>query len=160
MANKSPNFTNVIKVPRFNKESGFSTTKKRSALMSKIKGKHTSPELILRKELWRLGVRFRLNVKKLPGCPDIVITTKKIAIFIDGEFWHGFNWEEKKQKIKVNRGFWIPKIERNMQRDSENNILLQDLGFIVLRFWANEIKINLPACMEKVKSGLKRLDQH
>src|ERR1700756_5196002 len=107
----------VIKVPRFEGKNGFYTSLERSILMSKIKGKNTSPELMLRKVLWNSGLRYRLHNKKLPGNPDISMKKYKIAIFIDGEFWHGYNWEEKKTKIKTNRDFWIPKIERNMQRD-------------------------------------------
>jgi len=66
-----------------------------------------------------------------------------LVIFIDGEFWHGFNWEQKRKKIKANRDFWIPKIERNIQRDKINNIKLEAMGFKVLRFWEQEIKNNL-----------------
>ena len=69
----------------------------------------------------------------------IVINKNKVIVFVDGEFWHGYNWEVKKKKIKTNRKFWIPKIERNMQRDKENSIALKKLGFKVLRFWEHEI---------------------
>jgi len=124
---------NKIKVPRFNEASGFYTTKKRSGIMSKIKGKNTKPELIFRKALWQKGIRYRLK-SSLPGKPDISIKKHKLVIFIDGEFWHGYNWNERKQTIKNNRRFWIPKIERNMQRDAEVNQTLKDLGFTVFRF--------------------------
>jgi DNA mismatch endonuclease (patch repair protein) len=85
-----------MKVLRFKKELGFETSPERSSLMSKIKGKDTLPERAMRKALWGMGVRYRLNYKKLPGCPDIVILKRKIVIFIDGEFWHGYNWAVKK----------------------------------------------------------------
>ena len=98
-----------IKVPRFNEESGFYTTKKRSKIMSKIRGKNTKPELLFRKALWKRGVRYRINSKKLPGKPDISIQKYKLAIFIDGEFWHGYNWVEKRETIKSNRGFGFQK---------------------------------------------------
>ena len=90
---------------------GFNTTAARSRLMSKIKSQNTLPEIKLRKYLWNLGFRYRLNVAKLPGKPDIVISKSKLIIFIDGEFWHGYKWNQKKNKIKANRNYWIPKIE-------------------------------------------------
>lgn len=139
-----------IKVPRFNEESGFYTTKKRSKIMSKIRGKNTKPELLFRKALWKKGIRYRLDSKKLPGKPDVSIKKYKLAIFIDGEFWHGYNWSERKKTIKSNRNFWIPKIERNMQRDREVNIQLEELGYTIFRFWTNEIKNNLNKCINDV----------
>lgn len=141
---------NIIKVPRFDEASGFYTTKARSHLMSKIKSKETKPEIKLRKVLWRLGIRYRKNVKKLPGTPDIVISKYKLIIFIDGEFWHGFNWEEKKNKIKSNRNFWIPKIERNMQRDQINNKALENEGWTVFRFWDWQIRREFGSCLFKI----------
>jgi DNA mismatch endonuclease (patch repair protein) len=126
---------------------GFETTEQRSDLMRKIKGANTIPEILLRKELWKLGYRYRLNVTKLPGKPDIVINKKKLIIFIDGEFWHGYKWEEKKPKIKANREYWIKKIERNMARDLKNQELLEEMGYTVLRFWEQEIKKELDKCV-------------
>ena len=118
--------------------------------MSKIKGVNTSPEILLRKQLWKLGIRYRLNVSKLPGKPDIVISKHKLVIFIDGEFWHGYNWEEKKPKIKANREYWIKKIEGNMSRDIVNNQSLEASGFIVLRFWERQIKKDLNSCVSEI----------
>ncbi|MCK9639017.1 MAG: very short patch repair endonuclease [Prolixibacteraceae bacterium] len=141
---------NQIIVPRFNEDNGFYTTKERSKLMSKIKGVDTKPELKLKKALWRLGYRYRKNVKQLPGKPDIVYKKYKLVVFVDGEFWHGYEWEDKKQKIKSNRDFWIPKIERNIQRDQFNNQLLADSGWTVLRFWEKEIKMNLEHCLNRI----------
>lgn len=136
-----------IKVPRFNEGSGFYTTKKRSKLMSKIRGKNTKPEIAFRKALWKEGYRYRIDYKKLPGKPDIVLNPYRVVIFIDGEFWHGYNWEEKKKKIKSNRDFWIPKIERNIQRDQEVNLQLTKLGYVVFRFWERQIKKDLNSCL-------------
>jgi DNA mismatch endonuclease (patch repair protein) len=141
---------NHIIVPRFNEANGFYTTKQRSELMSKIKSQNTKPELKLKKTLWNLGFRYRKNVKKLPGTPDIVFPKDKIVIFVDGEFWHGYNWEEKKTKIKTNRDFWIPKIERNIQRDKRNNQLLSESGWYVLRFWEHEIKKDFEDCINQI----------
>jgi DNA mismatch endonuclease (patch repair protein) len=143
-----------IKVPRFEEAAGFYTTKERSLQMSKIKGKNTLPELTFRKALYAEGIRFRINVKKLPGKPDVANITKKFVVFVDGEFWHGFNWEEKKDKIKTNRKFWIPKIERNIQRDAQNNLILSRQGFIVFRFWQHEIEKELDSCVGKILRAL------
>jgi len=120
--------------------------------MQKIKGVNTKPELLFRKALWAKGFRYRVNKTGLPGKPDIVLKSRRLIIFIDGEFWHGYKWHEKKPKIKANRGYWIPKIERNMQRDRENNQKLKELGYTVLRFWEHEIKKDLNSCIDKVLS--------
>ena len=144
-----------IVVPRFNEANGFYTTKQRSELMAKIKSQNTKPELKLKKALWNLGFRYRKNLKKLPGSPDIVYTKHKLAIFVDGEFWHGYNWAEKKTKIKTNRDFWIPKIERNIQRDTQNNQLLADAGWHVIRFWEHELKKDFEGCLNQVISYLQ-----
>ncbi|XCF06799.1 very short patch repair endonuclease [Tamlana crocina] len=141
---------NKIKVPRFNEASGFYTTKKRSKIMGKIRGKNTKPELLFRRALWARGVRFRVDNKTLPGKPDVSIKKYRLAIFIDGEFWHGYNWDERQQTIKSNRAFWIPKIERNIQRDKEVNQQLADMDYTVFRFWSREIKQNLNQCINDV----------
>jgi len=118
--------------------------------MSRIKCKNTKPEMLLRRELRNRGLRYRINNNKLPGKPDISIKKYKLAVFVDGEFWHGYKWMEKKEQIKSNRKFWIPKIERNMQRDVENNQKLKKMGYEVIRFWANEIKEDVSACAEPI----------
>jgi len=141
---------NRIKVPRFNEESGFYTTPERSKIMSKIRGKNTKPELAFRKALYAAGYRYRIDYKKLIGKPDILLKKYKTAVFIDGEYWHGRNWKERKPKIKTNREFWIAKIERNMQRDREVKAELQRLGYTVFRFWESEIKKELDICLQKV----------
>lgn len=140
----------MAKVLRFTKENGFTTTESRSKLMAKIMSSNTSPEICFRKQLWSRGIRYRINYKKLPGKPDIVIPCKKIAIFVDGEFWHGYNWKEKKKKIKTNRSYWIPKIERNMKRDLDNNIALKKLGYKIFRFWGHEVKKQHLKCINKI----------
>lgn len=139
-----------IIVPRFNEASGFYTTKQRSKMMSKIRGKNTKPEMIFRRALWKRNVRYRIDSKQLPGKPDISIKKYNLAIFIDGEFWHGYNWDDRKGSIKSNRDFWIPKIERNMQRDRQINHELRDMGFVVFRFWSQEIKDNLDQCINDI----------
>ena len=138
----------IIQVPRFEESAGFYTTKKRSKTMAKIRGKNSKPELLLRKALWRKNVRFRLHSKDLIGKPDLTIAKYKLVIFIDGDFWHGYQWELRKPK--TNQNFWIPKIERNMQRDQFATEQLANMGFTVMRFWEHEIKRNLNACVNQV----------
>ena len=128
----------------------FETSPERSALMQKIKSSGTKPEQMLCKALWKLGYRYRKNCKSLPGKPDILILKHKIAVFIDGEFWHGYKWHEKKAKIKANREYWIPKIERNMARDAVASESLRSSGYKVMRFWEFEVKKDLNGCIGKI----------
>lgn len=121
----------------------FDTSESRSKLMRKIRSKNTKTEILLRKALYKKGLRYRINVSKYPGKPDILIPKSKIAIFIDGEFWHGYNWEKKRETIKSNRDYWIKKIERNIERDIKVNDELKEMGFKVFRFWEKDIKKDL-----------------
>ena len=132
----------------------FKTTPERSKLMSKIRGKNTKPEIKFRKALWAHGIRYRINVAELPGKPDIVIGKIKVVIFIDGGFWHGYKWEDKKPKIEANREYWINKIERNMKRDQENRKELEGLGFTVFRFWGHEVNGNLSQCINIILKAI------
>ena len=138
------------KVPRFEESEGFYTTKERSRAMSKVKSKNSKAELLLRKALWKKNIRFRLHKKGLLGCPDILIAKYKLIIFVDGDFWHGYKWEEKRTKLKANIGFWIPKIEHNIQRDKMVNENLCKLGYNVMRFWEHEIKKDVTPCVNQV----------
>jgi len=130
---------------------GGLTPKQRHKCMSRIKNKNTSIEILLRKALWREGIRYRKNLATLPGKPDIAITKYKIAIFCDGELWHGRNWNTNKNTIKTNRNYWIPKIEKNIQRDIRNEFDLRNLGWTVLRFWGKDIEKNLINCISEIK---------
>jgi DNA mismatch endonuclease, patch repair protein len=132
----------------------FDTTASRSRLMKKIRSKNTGPELLLRKALWAKGYRYRLHAKDIPGNPDVVFRKHKLAIFVDGEFWHGYKWEEKKQKIKANREYWVKKIERTIERDQINTMQLQKKGYSVLRFWEHQIKAGLSDCILEVEKYL------
>lgn len=135
---------------------GFETTEQRSKLMSQIKSKNTKPEISLRKALWKEGVRYRVSNKRIIGNPDVAIAKYKLAIFVDGEFWHGYNWKEKKQRIKANREYWINKIERNIERDKQNNQKLKINGWTVIRFWEKDIKKDLDKCVEKIKYEIQK----
>lgn len=144
-----------IHVPRFEEKGGFYTSAQRSRTMSRIRSKNSKPELILRKALWAKNVRFRLHDKSLPGTPDIVIKKYKLAIFVDGEFWHGFDWKNNRNRIKSNRLFWIPKIERNMQKDLRTNRALGDMNYTIFRFWSQDIIKNLPVVLNQIELFLE-----
>ena len=126
---------------------------KNSWNMKYIHSKNTKIEVILRKALWNAGFRYRKNYDKLPGKPDIALTKYKIAIFCDGEFFHGKDWEVLKPKLEKgnNPDFWIKKITRNQQRDDEVNKQLLFMGWTVIRFWGNEIKKNPEQCVKVVE---------
>lgn len=124
--------------------------------MRQVKNKDTKIEIILRKELWKRGLRYRKNTNKVFGHPDIAFIGKKIAVFCDSEFWHGFNWSEKQKEIKSNQDFWIKKIERNMQRDIEVNAQLESNGWTVLRFWGNEIKKDTVKCADIIEKAVRK----
>ena len=131
------------------------TPEQRRKNMQAVKCRDTAIEVLLRRELWARGIRYRKNVKNICGKPDIAFKGKKVAVFCDSEFFHGYDWEHKKDEIKSNRDFWIPKIERNMERDKEVNAVLEADGWIVLRFWGNEIKRNVSACADRIVSTLE-----
>ncbi len=122
--------------------------------MQQVKCKDSQIELLLRKALWNKGYRYRKNVKRVYGHPDIAFIGKKIAIFCDSEFWHGYDWENRKNDIKVRQDFWIPKIERTIERDKEVTQKLESEGWIVIRFWGNEIKSNLNDCVLRIEKYL------
>ena len=123
--------------------------------MTAVKSKGTKIEVLLQKELWHRGLRYRKNVKNIYGKPDIAFIGKKIAVFCDSEFFHGFDWEIRSKEIKSNREFWIPKIEKNIQRDKDVTDKLKKDGWIVLRFWGNEIKNDVSGCADKIESVIR-----
>ena len=125
----------------------------RRKIMTSIRNKDTKIELLLRRELWREKIRYRKNLKWIIGKPDIVILKDKIAIFCDGDFWHGKNFYNK--KFCINKEFWEEKIKRNMERDLEVTILLRDMGWTVIRFWESDIILDVHKCVEIVKKHLK-----
>ena len=118
--------------------------------MSKVRLKNGKAETILAKRLWHEGYRYRRNYKKLPGSPDIALTTYRIAVFVDGEFWHGENWEERKAKLKHNRVYWIEKIEENMARDKRVDGQLQEMGWITIHFWEKQVSKHTDECLQAV----------
>ena len=131
------------------------TPEQRRRNMQAIRSKDTTIELLLRKALWERGVRYRKNYKKLIGKPDIAITKYRIAVFCDSDYWRGYDWENRNQRIKSNRDYWVPKIERNMKRDQEVTERLQHEGWIVLRFWEWQIRKKLSECVENILQAIE-----
>ncbi len=121
--------------------------------MKRVKSKDTSIEVALRKALWKRGFRYRKNCAKLPGKPDIVIPKYKIAIFCDSEFFHGKDWDKLKIQLRKgnNADYWIKKIERNRQRDRENEKKLMFLGWKAVRFWGKDIAKDVNECVRVVE---------
>ena len=116
------------------------TPEQRSRCMSAVKGKDTKPEMIVRKYLFSKGLRYRLHVRSLPGNPDIVLPKYKTVVFINGCFWHGHEGCKYYRLPKTNIDFWESKITNNKNRDCQNEIKLEELGWRVIRFWECEIK--------------------
>ena len=135
------------------------TPEQRRRNMQAIRSKDTTIELRMRKALWERGIRYRKNYKKLIGKPDIAITKYKIAVFCDSDYWHGYDWENRNQRIKSNRDYWVPKIERNMERDREVTAALQNEGWLVLRFWEWQIRKQLDECVETVLQSIEARKQ-
>lgn len=123
--------------------------------MSHIRAKDSKIEVKLRKELWSRGMRYRKNVANVMGKPDLAFIGKKVAVFCDSEFWHGYDWENRKAQIKTNKDFWITKIERNMERDREVTERLRNEGWIVLRFWGKEIMDETSRCADEIEQAVK-----
>ena len=136
------------------------TPEQRKKCMRANKSKGTKPELALAKAMWALGLRYRKNSGSIFGKPDFSFKKYKVAVFVDGEFWHGKDWEQRKAEIKGNREFWIAKIERNIRRDMEVTGRLKAEGWTVLRFWSNDIVKNAGCHAEKVKEIIqaRRID--
>lgn len=132
------------------------TPEQRSRNMAAIKGKDTKPEMIVRKYLFSQGLRFRVQVRKLPGTPDIVLPKFKTAIFVNGCFWHGHEGCKYFRLPKSNVEFWKEKIERNIERDRESMQALLDLGWKVIRVWECKLrsKANREETLNKIYNSI------
>lgn len=128
------------------------TSLQRHRNMQHIRSSNTKPEILLRKALWHAGIHYRKNYTALPGKPDIVLTKPKIAIFIDGDFWHA-RWHQDcpGEQISSNKEYWRKKLSRNVEHDKEVNDELTDLGWLVLRFWESDIQKDLTAVVQEIK---------
>lgn len=123
--------------------------------MAAIRCKDTKAELTLRAALTARGLRYRLHKKGLPGRPDIVFPSQRLAVFCDGDFWHGRNWaNQKKRRFRVRSAYWLNKIETNIARDKRNNSELRRIGWMVLRLWETDILQNPEKAAQRVISRL------
>ena len=133
------------------------TSDQRRKNMQRIRSKDTQIEVLLRKALWNSGIRYRKNYAKLPGKPDIAITKYKIAIFCDGEFFHGKDWDQLREKLSNsnNSEYWKKKIGRNIERDLEVDAAIKALGWKVLRFWGKDILKHTDECVRAIEEKIK-----
>lgn len=123
--------------------------------MSRIRAANTTPEVMLRKALWHNGWRYRKNYTRLPGKPDIAFTRQKIAVFVDGDFWHARGHQDNPgEQVASNKDYWKKKLSRNVERDKEVTDELTEAGWLVLRFWETDIKKDLDGCIKKLEEYL------
>jgi|SRR5690625_4716679 len=134
------------------------TKAQRRRNMQANKSSGTKPERLLGSELHARNIRYRKNRKDIFGKPDFSIKKIKLAVFVDGEFWHGKNWQKRKYDHKTNIKFWHSKIERNIERDKEVNTKLKEEGWTIMRFWAKDIEKNLVSCADKIEEKIKELN--
>jgi DNA mismatch endonuclease (patch repair protein) len=141
----------LIKAPRFTGLKPASEASSRAKRANLSRG--TEQEILLCRELRRSGLRFRRNVKMLPGIPDVVFPTAQIAVFCDGDFWHGRKWRTLRAKLKrgSNSSYWIGKIKANIQRDRRNTRLLEESGWLVIRIWESDIRGDPVALASQLK---------
>jgi DNA mismatch endonuclease (patch repair protein) len=116
------------------------TAAQRSAVMRRVKGQNTKPEMLVRRMLWRLGGRYRLHRRDLPGAPDIVLPGRRLVIFVHGCFWHGHDCARGARVPKANRDYWLGKVGRNRERDVESRAKLEAMGWRVLTIWECTLK--------------------
>jgi DNA mismatch endonuclease (patch repair protein) len=128
-----------------------------AAARGSSKKSDTKHELVLRRQLWAQGLRYRKHVTGLPGRPDIVFRAARVIVFCDGDFWHGRNWEERKRKLEVghNAPYWLAKIERNMERDRARTALLESEGWTVLRFWETDVLRDPRSAADRIQRAVE-----
>ena len=127
------------------------TKEQRKKNMQHIRSKDTKAEIMLRKALWHKGLRYKKNVKVLPGKPDIVFTKQKVVVFVDGDFWHARGHENNPgEQISTNKVFWSKKLAENVERDRFVNDTLLEQGWLVLRFWESDVKKDLDRCVKTI----------
>lgn len=127
------------------------TREQRHKNMSHIRSKDTKPEVLLRKALWKRGIRYRKNYIDLPGKPDIVLTRYKIVVFVDGDFWHARGHQDcPGEQVASNKEFWQKKLKNNVERDKAVNDALTEDGWLVLRFWSSDVMKHLDDCIKQI----------
>lgn len=146
------------KVPRY--DDCKPATPAASKAKSRNPPKGTRAELLLRRALREKGLRYRLHAKDLPGKPDIVFRRQRLAIFVDGDFWHGRNWEERRKKLENgnNSEYWVAKIGYNIERDKKNTALLEGMGWVVIRIWETDLLDGREIAVCRIVEALAQLD--
>jgi DNA mismatch endonuclease (patch repair protein) len=129
------------------------TPEQRSFCMSRIKGKDTGLEMRVRSALHRRGLRFRKHVKDLPGKPDVVFRKARVAVFVDGDFWHGYRFPSWEDKVS---DFWKKKINKNRERDAANHRKLRQMEWTVIRLWQHEVEADFAACIDRILAAVYR----
>lgn len=129
----------------------YDTTPETSRRMSRVRLKRGRGETALAKLLWHKGYRYRLNDRRLPGSPDIALIRQRVAVFVDGEFWHGKDWDRRRQRLKRNRDYWIEKIEENMARDMRVDRQLLALEWTPIHFWSKDAERQPERCVECIE---------
>jgi DNA mismatch endonuclease, patch repair protein len=128
------------------------TTAQRSATMSRIRSRDTKPELCIRRLVHARGLRFRTHAKWLPGTPDLAFSRAKVAVFVDGDFWHGWKFEEWREGLAP---YWLAKIERNMERDQLNVEALRTMGWTIIRLWEHEVRADAERCVDRIERAVR-----
>ena len=141
--------------PRFDKLNPSSVSA--SHCKKQTSSEDTTPERLLRASLFRVGLRFRKNAKTVTGKPDVIFVSARVAVFIDGDFWHGNDWRKRRLRLSngSNRAYWVAKIQANIRRDREVSRALTKAGWDVLRFWESDIRTSLDAISRKVLAVVK-----
>lgn len=143
------------RVPRF--EAFRASSETASRIKQRNRAKDTRAEVLLRKELWKRGLRYRLHSQSLPGRPDLVFTAARVVVFCDGDFWHGRDWDRRLPKLMKgsNGKYWAAKIQSNRERDLRVTTALQDEGWIVMRFWETDIVRDLDSIADAVEQKVR-----
>ena len=138
-----------------------SSSPRASQSLARNKANDTKCERFLRSALWKMGFRFRKNVRDLPGRPDIVFRAHRVAVFCDGDFWHGRDWVQRRRKLKkgANSTYWVAKIKANIERDKHHDERLRKLGWVVVRLWEKEILADAQRAASIVVEKLVRCDR-
>lgn len=151
----------MTKVPRYSRFQPASRLA--SAIKRRNRSRNTRAELLLRCELWRRGLRYRLHDATLPGKPDLIFRSARVIVFVDGDFWHGRHWKARRARLArgTNANYWIPKIEANIARDRKTTRTLQQLGWSVIRVWETDVISNVSVCadtiLSKISAGRKKV---
>jgi DNA mismatch endonuclease (patch repair protein) len=148
------------KVPRFSSFKPASETASR--IKQRNRSRDTKTEVLLRKELWRRGLRYRLYASDLPGKPDIVFRRARVVVFCDGDFWHGRRWRSRREKLArgANALYWTAKIAANVARDRRNTRLLRAAGWTVVRLWETDVLRDVARAAARVERAIAAGDDH